>query len=257
MKQKLFFFDIDGTLIPEDTEQAPSPAVCSALHVLRAAGHKIFLCTGRTICDLGDALLSPGFDGIVAGAGAYIRLDDRCIYHHVIPLPLLRETVDRIIDCRVSCLLDGPHGLYYAGQGTRTMPWVFPRLQSSRELTGREEIEKFTARVTRPEEFDALRSYLELYYDIYMGEEGRFYEMVLRGQDKAHALKWLCRYFQIPQEDTVAFGDSMNDLTILHAAGSSVAMGNAPEQVKASAGLVTGTVGQDGIVTALHRLGYL
>ena len=66
--KKLFFFDIDGTLIPEDTYCLPSPAVCGALSALRAEGHKIFLCTGRPVCDIGPELMGMELDGIVAGA---------------------------------------------------------------------------------------------------------------------------------------------------------------------------------------------
>lgn len=257
MKQKLFFFDIDGTLIPEDTEYTPSPAVSDALTALRRAGHKIFLCTGRTLCDLNEGLLNIGFDGIVAGAGAYINVDGRCVYHSPIPIPLLRETVDRMIDCHISGVLSGPVELYYAGVGTRRLPWKLPRLKSGRELTGSEEIEKLSARVTTPDEFEPLRSYLEQYYEIYAGDEGRYYEIVRKGQDKAHALRWLCQYFDIPQEDTVAFGDSMNDLALLCAAGTGVAMENAPEEVKHAAALVTDIVEQDGVVKGLQHLGYL
>ena len=254
---KLFFFDADGTLIPDDAQCRPSAAVCAALEALRRSGHKVFLCTGRPMCEIGPELMSTGFDGIVAGAGAYISLDGTCIFHQTIPLPLLRETVDRIVRCRISCLLDGTRQLYYAGRGSRVLPWDFPRIEGPEELTGEEDIEKFTARVSQPEELLPLRDFLVRHYELYPCDDGLFYEVVQQGCDKAAAIRRLCARCGVGLEDTVAFGDSRNDLTMLEAAGIGAAMSNAPEEVRRAAQLVTGTVAQDGICHALQRLGFL
>lgn len=255
--KKLFFFDIDGTLIPEDTYCLPSPVVCGALSALRGAGHKIFLCTGRPLCDIGLELMGLELDGIVAGAGAYISLDGKCLCHQTIPLPLLRETVDRLIRCRVSGLLDGTGSLYYAGRGSRVLPWDFPRVERAEELTGEENIEKFTVRVSRPEEFAPLEGFLAQHYEIYASDDGLFYEMAQKGWDKAAAIRRLCEHLGVGLEDTVAFGDSRNDLLMLRTAGTGVAMAQAPEEVRRSAQLVTGTVEEDGVFSALQCLGYL
>lgn len=59
--------------------------------------------------------------------------------------------------------------------------------------------------------------------------------------DKGRALLALARHLGIPAEDTVAFGDSSNDLRMLHAAGTSVAMGNAAPEVRAVCDYVTDT----------------
>ena len=254
MRRKLFFFDADGTLVPNDAQHSPSPAVCAALAALRRAGHKTFLCPGRTLCGIGPALLSAGFDGVVAGAGAYIRLDGECIYHHVIPTTLLRATVEAILRCRVSCLLEGTYHFYYAGQGSRRLPWDFPRIACAADVTGNESVEKFTAHVSEPGEFEPLRAFLAPRYEIYGTDSGMFFEMALKGQDKASAIRRLCARCGVPPEDTVAFGDSRNDLAMLRAAGMGVAMGNAPADVRAAARLVTGTVEEEGVPAALRQL---
>lgn len=46
MEPWLLFFDIDGTLLDNDTNQVPDSTI-KALKKAQAAGHKIFLCTGR------------------------------------------------------------------------------------------------------------------------------------------------------------------------------------------------------------------
>lgn len=257
MGKKLIFFDADDTLVPYGSESAPSPAVCAALASLRRSGHKTFLCTGRTLCDIGPGLRNAGFSGIVAGAGAYISLDEVCIRHNTIPLELLRKTAAVILDCRVTCVFEGTYSLYYIGQGSKCLPWKFPRIEQAGQLTGAEKIEKFTVHLERPEEFDTLRNFLAQHYEIYSADNGLFHEMVLHNQDKASAIRFLSAYCGVSLRDTVAFGDSRNDIGMLQTVGISVAMGNAPADVRTFATLVTGTVEEDGVAKALHKMGLI
>ena len=55
-------------------------------------------------------------------------------------------------------------------------------------------------------------------------------------------------------EEIAAVGDSDNDLAMLRAVGCPVAMGNATDEVKAAAALVTDTNGRDGVAKAILRL---
>ena len=56
---------------------------------------------------------------------------------------------------------------------------------------------------------------------------------------KGAALGWLCDHLGIPQEESVAFGDSLNDVSMLEAAGTGVAMSNASEEALAAANAIT------------------
>ena len=55
----------------------------------------------------------------------------------------------------------------------------------------------------------------------------------------------------------MAFGDGENDLSMFEMVGTSVAMGNASDMVKAHATLVTDDVDSDGLYNACQRLGLL
>ena len=70
--------------------------------------------------------------------------------------------------------------------------------------------------------------------------------------DKGRALLALARHLGIPAEDTVAFGDSSNDLRMLRAVGTSVAMGNAAPEVRAVCDYVTDTNDRDGVAAFLR-----
>ena len=58
-------------------------------------------------------------------------------------------------------------------------------------------------------------------------------------------------------EDTVAIGDSNNDLPMLQCAHTSIAMGNSSKQVLEAADYITTDVDKDGIWNALKWLGVL
>lgn len=74
------------------------------------------------------------------------------------------------------------------------------------------------------------------------------------GVSKASALELVRRRIGIEPAHTVACGDQRNDLEMLHWAAWGVAMGNAPDEVKAVADEVTGHVDDDGLVPVLVDL---
>ena len=73
---------------------------------------------------------------------------------------------------------------------------------------------------------------------------------------KGAALDCICRYLKAEAKDCIAFGDSLNDMEILQAAGIGIAMGNAEACVKELADQVCERCDEDGIARALARLQY-
>ena len=70
---------------------------------------------------------------------------------------------------------------------------------------------------------------------------------------KAQGLKQLCKMLDLPMENVMAMGDSGNDESMLRQAGFSVAMGNAPDHVKAWAEAVTESNDRDGAAMAIEK----
>ena len=82
-------------------------------------------------------------------------------------------------------------------------------------------------------------------------------EAVPAGCCKSDGMRRLLETAGMTREDSVAFGDSGNDIDMLRYAGIGVAMGDAPEAVQAAADFVTGTLGESGVSGALRNLGFL
>lgn len=83
--------------------------------------------------------------------------------------------------------------------------------------------------------------------------DGLNLEATFRGCNKGEALLWLSDYLGVAQSDTVAFGDGNNDLSMIHAAGYGVAMGNALDEVKKAARHSTTSNTEDGIAVFLEN----
>ena len=84
-----------------------------------------------------------------------------------------------------------------------------------------------------------------------------FIDGIAYGSGKDKGMDAILAHFNIPLEETMAFGDGENDLPMLRHAGIGVAMGNAGDLVKAEADYITDSVDEDGIVTALRHFGVL
>lgn len=80
-----------------------------------------------------------------------------------------------------------------------------------------------------------------------------FNEIVCPGVSKAAAIKILAKKFNTDISEVIAIGDSNNDLPMLKAAGKSIAMGNASDEIKTVCDYVTGDCVDDGFAQAVEK----
>ena len=80
-----------------------------------------------------------------------------------------------------------------------------------------------------------------------------YLEIMNKAATKAKAIRFMEQYLNITAHEVIAFGDNFNDLDMLEYAGLSVAMGNAPDEIKQVAKEVTANNNEDGIALILER----
>ncbi|WGE71692.1 Cof-type HAD-IIB family hydrolase [Actinobacillus equuli subsp. haemolyticus] len=84
--------------------------------------------------------------------------------------------------------------------------------------------------------------------------KAEYLEIMNRNATKSAAIRFMQKRLGIVTEHIVAFGDNFNDLDMLQYVGFSVAMANAPDEIKAAASYVTASNNEDGIALVLDKL---
>ncbi len=256
--KKALFFDIDGTLVSFETHQIP-PSTIEALQAAKKNGHKIFIATGRpkviinNLSALGDELI----DGFITMNGAYCFSGQHVIHKNSIPEKDVQIMAKLSDEYKFPCIFVAENSLCVChhneqvDQIFRDMLHVGTIPVKSTQEAISQEIFQMTPFIT-PEQEDEM---LALLPDC---ESGRWFpafsDIVAKGNSKQRGIDEIISYFDIPLENTVAFGDGGNDISMLRHAKAGVAMGNANPEVKKVADYVTASVDEDGIWKAMHHL---
>lgn len=102
---------------------------------------------------------------------------------------------------------------------------------------------------------EAVQAYLKDCDDLKLVSGGwKNLEITRADANKGDALRWLCEYLDIAITDTVAMGDSLNDLDIIQAAGVGVAMKNAMPELLDAADYVTGSNDECGVAEYIENI---
>ncbi|MCR2822997.1 Cof-type HAD-IIB family hydrolase [Lederbergia panacisoli] len=104
-------------------------------------------------------------------------------------------------------------------------------------------------------EVDYLDNFSQHYSFVRWGKEAL--DIIPTGRSKVEGIKSIVKELNIDMKDVYAFGDGLNDIEMLQAAGVGVAMGNAHEKVKKHADFITSDADNDGIVRGLQEVGLL
>ncbi|MGG1674753.1 Cof-type HAD-IIB family hydrolase [Neobacillus sp. NRS-1170] len=138
-----------------------------------------------------------------------------------------------------------------------TAPHVYgqPIFNQLEEIINEESaVQKFLILGLDPEQKQRLHTILESIEETFVTSSSPFnLEITHINGNKGNGLKTMARHFQIPLENTVAIGDEKNDIPMFKAAGLSIAMGNAEDEVKKHSDFVTLTNDEHGVAYAIDK----
>lgn len=254
---RIFFFDIDNTLLDHETNAIP-PSALEAIEGLKRAGHTVVLATGRSyghakpfidlikpsyaitqngsrILQNGEEVMTIALDkdalmdlfnwmetrghayGLDDGAIALISSDDPAILE-----PL--HAVDKPLRTSSG---------FYVGQDVY-QAWLFYNEALDHEM--------LPAILNRYPAFDIVR-----WHAIAV-------DVLPKGINKWTACQWVMQQTGYSAAQAVAFGDGLNDLEMLQGVGVGVAMENCHPSLRAVAQRVAPALHLDGIATVLSEL---
>ena len=251
---KAAFFDIDGTLLSFKTHQV-SPGTIRAFQALHEQGVLTFIASGRPKVLIPDMPVS--FDGYVTMNGGYCFVGDQVLLRNPIPQGETDRWLHYAQDNGLCTMLFTEHEMAIntlddpvANAIHRQLEFEMPPLRPIEEMYGSE---VFQIIAVMPAERDA--EVLELLPHCRLPRwHPQFSDLVHMDNSKAVGIECVLNHFGIGCEECIAFGDGGNDIEMLQWAGTGVAMGNAADEVKAAADMVTTDVDNEGIENAINKL---
>ena len=276
MNQKLIFLDIDGTLTEPGKNVPPASAV-DAIRRAREKGHKVVLCSGRNYGML-FPVLQFGFDGLVASAGGYIEYNGKVVYDCPMTPKQQADVLDIFKENGIFRTIGGKNHSYtdegfkeflaenmQSKANSELLRW---RIQIENELDirpmseydgepiyGMAFMSRGMERLQKP-----MQALQEEFHFCIQDEDTLGIvngELSSKAFDKGSAVKRLCEYLGTAKADTIAFGDSMNDLEMIQAVETGICMANGSPALLEIADMVCPAVTEDGIYTAFEKLNLL
>ena len=259
---KALFFDIDGTLVSFQTHVIPASTI-EALTLAHEKGIQIFIATGRPTLIINNLneLQSRGLiDGYITMNGGYCYVGNEIIYKSPIPQEDV-QTMARICQEKgYACIFVGEHEAWVC-QPSDELRQIFYNFLGVKEFPVVDFDEALSHEIYQMTPFFSPEDELTITPQMPQSEFGRWYhsfvDITAKGNTKQNGIDEFIKHFGFKLEETMAFGDGGNDIGMLRHAGVGIAMGNAKDDVKASAGYVTMSVDEDGIFKALKHFGVI
>ena len=275
MAPKHIFIDIDGTLVGYDAK-IPASAL-KALKMAQSRGHKIIIATGRQRAQIyPDLLASLDFDGIIASTGAYVECNGTAVYESVVEGDDLRFITDYFGREGMCYLLMSGDELYAdhtfhdvvlpymreVGYTEELIEGAYGNVKTIEDPTSMRGVQKFSYFLSDKTTDVMSRDLDDRFYvvDYSVGKlktEKYFGEITLAGVNKGSGILRYLEAAGAALEDTVAIGDSGNDIDMIDLCAVGVAMGNATDKIKNAADFTTTDVDKDGIYNAFLHLGLI
>ena len=254
----LIALDLDGTLL--DGNEGISPANREAIAASLQAGVRVVLVTGRG-ADAPARLVRELKLNVpcICAHGALTKdfLSGRTLGHIPVPLVHAKPMIEfaEQNDLSVAVYFE-EHFLRLSGSELYMEDMRGPHWREVPSLSGAVLGAPTFIRFLGRESVDAMRGVfsglpLHFKYETW----GEFEECAVTSLEatKKRALERLCEDLKIEPSRVLAIGDSRNDVPMMRWAGVGVAMGNAPADVRAAVGRVTGRCEEDGVARAIER----
>lgn len=260
-KISLVLSDVDGTLVTEN--KVLTDRARAAVLGLRAAGIRFAVTSGRP--PMGMAMLREPLrlDTPIAGfnGGLFVNPDLTILAQKTLPVEIAAESIELLrghgLDVWVYrgnewlvAKADAPHVAHEAWT-VKFEPRIVPDVSAV--------LDRVTKVVGVSDDFDKVQrceaSAKETFGQRATANRSQPYylDVTNRNANKGAVAEFLSQHFSIPLEEIATIGDQPTDVPMFKRSGLSIAMGNASDQVKAQATLVTDSYNDEGFAKAMER----
>lgn len=254
MKKKLFVTDYDGTLFDHSINDVPM----STLTSLAALEKKfdLVLATGRTPALFPITKEIQRFKHIIAANGQYVRSENTILSNQTLPSAFLNFFLPYMESINIDVGLEAEdefvlfsHQTHWVDQFHNFWNLSIPRISKDYHLN--HPIYQLVI-YTSEDNIHDFKNQFQTVDFIRSCPYG--FDLNLKDMSKKKGMDVLLHYLDLDYEDVIMIGDGFNDIELLKAAQTSIAMGNASQRVKDSCLYVADLIENDGFYRALIDL---
>ncbi|MDL2211636.1 Cof-type HAD-IIB family hydrolase [Erysipelotrichaceae bacterium OttesenSCG-928-M19] len=255
MKDKLIFFDIDGTIIDHYKKEIPRTTI-TALKRLQANNHKIVIASGKGPVFIENLFNEIKIDTYIALNGNYVVYNNKVIYKEYLPENEVKAFCDYCLNNNIAFVVSDEYStktLYkndarvqeYYDEFTTPYPKVI------NEINDYSIYMQMSVMIAQEDEKHLISLFPKLTF-VRMSEFGM--NVIPKNGMKEKGVIQILEHSHYQKEDTIAFGDGLNDISMFKLVNTSVAMGNANQKTKDNATLITDHISNDGLYKVCKKL---
>jgi len=260
---KMIVLDIDGTILGKSLKLTQNLKDCFAK--IMQKGIKIVLATGRMYRAAVYIAEELKLDTpIICSQGGCVRNfngNDDMLREVLLPQSTVSELLETIKEKNIHINLYANDTLYVENDNDIIKRYIVHskvpyQVVENLDALHFEGYEKVLAINYDPEKIDTLGKLLQKKYEgkLYIiNSTPHFCEISNIKATKGEAVKFLADMWGIKKDEIMAIGDQNNDIEMLLAAGTKIAMGNAVQALKDVADFVTLDVEEDGVCHAIEK----
>lgn len=254
---KAIFFDIDGTLVSFSTHRIPQSAV-DAISMAKAKGIKIYISTGRPFSLINNLdEIKHLIDGYITANGALCFSGDKIISCTPIPKEDVLTVMKFSDSMRFPCMVVGEKDLTMYNSDERT-DRIFRQMLNVHNMREDNNVEQILQqRILQLTPVISVDEERQIMPHLSGCVSSRWYpdfaDIIATNANKGNGLLDIISHEGLNIDETMAFGDGGNDLSIIEKAGLGIAMGNANQVLKDTADYVTSSVDEDGVYKAMTK----
>lgn len=252
MSEKILFTDLDGTLL--NSAKKVSPGMQLLLSKMVLAGNRLVLTSGRALPSVlkvakNAGLLFPDTVIIAANGNEVYDCDTKTfLMRKSVPIEIARDILSMAQEENLylhsysdTCVVSPKDGAEVKLYCSRT-GMEYQVSDDLLKTIGHAPCKLLAIDMENHGRLEAFRNRIQEKYGDKISaifSNPIYLEIFDKTAGKGNAVRFVCEHFQIPLSNSVAAGDAENDISMLQAAGTAVAMANATPEVKACADFIT------------------
>lgn len=258
MKYKLLFLDIDGTILQPDHTYTSSTK--EAIVQSKSQGIEVFIATGRPIHEVKDLANELKVDSFIGNNGAYAVYKNKTILDEPLNGNQVKGFLETAKENNHEMVLYTSEKNYYTTLDHPLVKYFNETFQLKNNTLFTEAVIDQIIGITVMNVTPSQKVLYELDENIRLAQVNspgneHAYDILRIDMNKGEAVKKVLKHLNVEKEQSIAFGDGLNDVEMLQAVGEGFAMGNSHPDLFQYAKHKTTSVTDSGIFNGLKTLG--